>query len=335
VSIDPAATPLLELPSIRHDDVFRTAMSNLHVARSFLEHHLPAVFREGIDWDSLKVCPTESVGMGGKRLGMDMLYEFARLHSSRKTPARKTLVFVSVEHQRRSEPQMAFRMLRYKLRIWSNYRRQHPKEPLPLVASVVVYNGHKQLADLFDASPEEVAAQFTGFELIDLSGIPDQELMQERSFGLLAVLMKHAGYDKMQGRLDHLLQEARRLAKRGELQLDVVHSLLMYALAYTAPEDYASCKKLVDDRLHAWEEEDEDMPRAWVANIKTSVFLRELHEEAKQEGMQQGMQQGRQEGIKQSAQRMIEEGFSQEVVARVLQISPQDLARLLQSANQA
>ena len=308
--------PVFELPCLKHDAMFRTAMADLQVARSFLTHHLPAIFREGIDWDSLKVCPTESVGMGGKRLGLDMLYEF-----SKTTSSRKTLVFVSVEHQRRSERQMAFRMLRYKLRIWSNYRRKHPKDPLPLVASVVVYNGQKpwkhstQLSDLFDAAPEEVAAQFTGFELVDLSGIPDQDLLQEQSFGLLAVLMKHAGYGKMQETVEQVLQEARQLTQQGKLQPDLVHQLLLYALTYTAPEDETHCTQLIHEQLCTWEEEETEMARI---NPKgePNALVRLFHEKvcsAHEQGMQRGMLE------------MLRLGVPVETVAKAAKVSVEEV----------
>jgi len=40
-----------------HDKFIRSKLSNIEIAKSFLEHHLPAAIRDKVDFKTLKHCP--------------------------------------------------------------------------------------------------------------------------------------------------------------------------------------------------------------------------------------------------------------------------------------
>lgn len=46
------------------------------------------------------------------------------------------------EHQSRSDPRMPLRLLRYMVRIWDRWEREHPVEPkFPIIIPVVLFQG--------------------------------------------------------------------------------------------------------------------------------------------------------------------------------------------------
>jgi hypothetical protein len=92
------------------------------------------------------------------------------------------------EHQSTSDRRMAFRLLRYLVRIWEQWWADHPRaEALPVIVPVVLYHGKEPwsapvaldaLLDIPDALRPAVTphlAQFT-YTVDDLSEIPDERL---------------------------------------------------------------------------------------------------------------------------------------------------------------
>jgi hypothetical protein len=102
---------------------------------------------------------------------------------------REAFVYVLVEHQSSDDPLMAFRVLRYVIRIWDQYEREHPRaRRLPAVIPLVVYQGPGrwtsplQLLDVIDLGPgdREVAqAWLPGFEFLldDLTRAGEEQLL--------------------------------------------------------------------------------------------------------------------------------------------------------------
>jgi hypothetical protein len=103
---------------------------------------------------------------------------------------RDAFVYVLIEHQSSDDPLMAFRMLRYVVRIWDRYLDQHPGAArLPAVIPLVVYHQHDgrewssptELTDLIDLDSTTVETmveylpQFR-FLLDDLASIDEHAL---------------------------------------------------------------------------------------------------------------------------------------------------------------
>lgn len=101
---------------------------------------------------------------------------------------REALIYVLIEHQSGGDPLMAFRMLRYVVRIWDRYLGEHPEATrLPAVIPLVVHHnrrpwaGPTQVLDLLDLDREatEAAQEFLprfGFLLEDLARLDEQAL---------------------------------------------------------------------------------------------------------------------------------------------------------------
>jgi hypothetical protein len=98
------------------------------------------------------------------------------------------LVYVLVEHQSSDDPLMAFRMLRYVVRIWDRYLTDHPAATrLPAVIPLVVYHNRRpwssptQVLDLVDLDPrvaDAVRENLPRFQFIldDLTRVDERSL---------------------------------------------------------------------------------------------------------------------------------------------------------------
>jgi hypothetical protein len=98
------------------------------------------------------------------------------------------LVYVLVEHQSSDDPLMAFRMLRYVVRIWDRYLTDHPAATrLPAVIPLVVYHNRRpwssptQVLDLVDLDPrvaDAVRENLPRFQFIldDLTRVDERAL---------------------------------------------------------------------------------------------------------------------------------------------------------------
>jgi|GEM_PF-2622265 len=77
---------------------------------------------------------------------------------------REGLVYVLAEHQSTFDRRMSLRLLRYLVRIWEAWERDHPGAPLPVIIPVVLchdpggWREATELSSMLDASPELLSA---------------------------------------------------------------------------------------------------------------------------------------------------------------------------------
>jgi hypothetical protein len=92
---------------------------------------LPPRLAGGIDWSTLTLVGGSFVDEALKERHSDLLFS-ARLEG------KEMLVYLLFEHQSTVDDHMAFRLLRYMVRVWERQLTERPGEPLPLVVPVVV-----------------------------------------------------------------------------------------------------------------------------------------------------------------------------------------------------
>lgn len=133
-----------------HDSVFRRIFGVPENTASQLRAVLPPDLADRLDLGQLSQVSATFIDESLKRRHSDLLF-------SAPLDGRDAFVYVLVEHQSRSDPLMAFRMLRYVTRIWDAYLDEHPQaRTLPLVIPLVVHNGSgrwtapTRLQDLID-----------------------------------------------------------------------------------------------------------------------------------------------------------------------------------------
>ncbi len=119
-----------------HDLFARFTFEHPERAAAELRAVLPPEVAVRVDWSSLRRESGSVVDPQLRESQSDLLFS-ARLHEG------QTLwLYFLLEHQSSVDRWMALRMLRYVVRLWERWRRQHPEsEALPVVIPMVLYHG--------------------------------------------------------------------------------------------------------------------------------------------------------------------------------------------------
>jgi Putative transposase, YhgA-like len=181
-------------PKQLHDALFKATFSNAERAAAELRAVLPLALANRLDFSTLTLSP-------GTYIDPQLVGSQSDLLFRAKISGQSAFVFLLFEHQSTVDKLMAFRMLRYVVRILERYIEDVGAEqvlPLPAVIPVVLlhsatgWTASTRLGELF--APElaelpEVAPHLPqlSFLVDDLSQLTDQEL-EARNLGDFATL---------------------------------------------------------------------------------------------------------------------------------------------------
>lgn len=187
-----------------HDAVFKTFLSHAETARDFMRIHLPPALLAICDLSTLRLASGSFVEEDLRPYYSDVLY-------SLKTAKGDGYVHVLIEHQSSADKQMAFRLMRYAIAAMQRHLDAGHSR-LPLVIPVLFYHGKRSpypfstcWLDLFN-DEEQAAALYNGpFPLVDVTVIPDDEIMQHRSMAALTLLQKHIRQRDLNSLLEQLV----------------------------------------------------------------------------------------------------------------------------------
>jgi predicted transposase/invertase (TIGR01784 family) len=119
----------------RHDGLFRLVFGQPVHAASELQAVLPAALTARLDLERL-------TAVNGSFVDAELRWRHSDVLLSTRLDGHEALVYVLIEHQSKPDPLMAWRMLRYLVRIWDRFLTEHPKAlRLPLIVPVVVHEG--------------------------------------------------------------------------------------------------------------------------------------------------------------------------------------------------
>jgi predicted transposase/invertase (TIGR01784 family) len=161
-----------------HDALFRGIFGQPEHMAAELRAVLPAEVLAQLDLATLAPLPATFIDAALAERHADLLFEVA-LHRGGHA-----LLYVLVEHQSSRDPWMLLRLLGYELRIWEQWRREHPERGrLPAIVPIVVHHGEaawsvplrfEELLDLDEEQRAELAAH-----LVSFAAIVDDLTMQE------------------------------------------------------------------------------------------------------------------------------------------------------------
>jgi predicted transposase/invertase (TIGR01784 family) len=227
-----------------HDALFKAAFGQPDLARSELELVLPLEVQAHLDLPTLEVCPGSFVDEDLRHTHTDLLY---RVKTRRGGDA---LVYLLMEHQSTFDARMPLRLLRYMVRIWDRWERDHPTGKLPIVLPIVLHHdidawrAAPEFACVLDASPELLAAvgpfqPLFRFVLDDLAPL-SLETLSSRKLHALALLVQLAFWTSRS--LARLQDAAPRMgAMVAELTRDARAQMLLMQLyvylLHDAPRD--------------------------------------------------------------------------------------------------
>ncbi|RYZ67342.1 MAG: Rpn family recombination-promoting nuclease/putative transposase, partial [Proteobacteria bacterium] len=136
-----------------HDALFKTVFGQPELARAELEFALPEAIRAHLDLATIEVQPGSFVDEELRHSHTDLLY------TVKTTVAQEALVYILFEHQSSFDARMPLRLLRYMVRVWERWLRDHPlAATLPIVLPVVLHHGQgrwqaaPEFASMFDPS---------------------------------------------------------------------------------------------------------------------------------------------------------------------------------------
>lgn len=206
---------------------------------------------------------------------------------------------------------MAFRMTRYAVAAMQRHLDAGHKK-LPLVIPVLFYAGKRspypystRWLDEFD--DPELAAKVYGdsYPLVDVTVIPDDEIMNHRSMAALTLLMKHIRHRDMMELLDSLPQVMVEWISPEQVRI-----LLSYMVnAGEAPA--ADFMRALAERLPQHEDE-----------------LMTIAQQLEQKARMEGKLEGRMEGKLEVAQQLLTNGMDRNTVMKMTGLTAEDLDQI-------
>jgi hypothetical protein len=271
-----------------NDKLFRSTFSELQNAAAFFQSYLGEELVAAADWSSL--CQQEGRFIDDELAGAesDLLFSVSLC-------GRETFIYILFEHQSSEDPWMAFRLLRYMVRIWETQRaaatgtaglaKLSPIVPVVLAQGSKAWKTSPRFSALFGDAPIDAYTPDFTFELIQLVSI---------------------GYEEMRGAPAGILtMRALRADALGEL----LHALV-FDEALMLRVDSSAVEKLL--RYISERNVDREEFRTKVRKIlspslkhQAMTLAEQLRQEGHQEGRQEGHQEGRQEGGSEEAQRSV------------------------------
>ena len=267
-----------------HDAVFKTFLSHPQTARDFMTLHLPPALIAICDLSTLRLESGSFVEDDLRPYYSDVLY-------SLKTQKGDGYVHVLIEHQSSPDRLMAFRLMRYAVAAMQRHL-DAGHNALPLVIPVLFYQGKRSpypysmnWLQLFSESEIATTLYSNGFPLVDITTIPDEEIMQHRSMAALTLLQKHI----RQRDLKEVLNQLALLMAAEFMTGQQMHALVNYMLQAGETADAGAFIRELAQQVPQHEDE-------------LMTIAQQLEQKGRQEGRLEGRQEGREEGLREGVQ---------------------------------
>lgn len=293
-----------------HDAIFKQFLAHQQTARDFLEIHLPPELRKICDLNTLNLESSSFIENDLRAYYSDVLY-------SLKTQAKDEYVYALIEHQSSPDKHMAFRLMRYAIAAMQRHL-DSGNDKLPLVIPILFYHGRVtpypySMSWLQSFSMPTVAEQLYGgnFPLVDITVIPDDEIMTHRGIAILELLQKNIRLRD----ISKLIEPLVTLLSRGYNTKDQLASVLNYML----------------------QDGDDTAPKTFIWELarrspKHKELLMTIAQKLKQEGHMEGRKEGRIEGALETplkiASTMLANGLDRTIVMNMTGLSEKELAQL-------
>ncbi|STW09521.1 transposase [Klebsiella grimontii] len=284
--------------------------------------YLPEEIRQQCDFATLRLESASFVDEDLRAWYSDVLW-------SVQTTSGPGYVYVVIEHQSSPDNHMAFRLMRYAIAAMQRHLDAGHKE-LPLVVPMLFYHGATSpypfsLNWLDEFADPQMAKTLYGrpFPLIDVTAMPDDEIVQHRRVALLELMQKHIRQRDLSG----ITESLATLVMLGYTNRRQLRVLFHYMLQYGNTADPSVFLRRLARRLPQYEER--------LMSIAQKL-KQEGWQEGKQEGMREGIQEGRQEGLQEGSRRealriassMLQDGLDKETVQRITGLSADELKPL-------
>ena len=278
-----------------HDAVFKQFLYHPDTARDFLDIYLPSTLRELCDLQTLKLESGSFIEDSLRASYSDVLW-------SLKTNEGDGYIYVVIEHQSSPDAHMAFRLMRYAMAAMQRHLDAGHKT-LPLVIPMLFYHGALSpypfsLCWLDEFDDPALARQLYSatFPLVDITVIPDDEIMQHRRIALLELMQKHIRKRDLMGLVEQLVS----LLATGYANDSQLKTLFNYMMQFG---NTPHVDKFIREVAHRVPQQKE----------RLMTIAEVLQQEAKQ-----------QEALR-IAQMMLANGINHEIILKITGLSAKDL----------
>jgi predicted transposase/invertase (TIGR01784 family) len=279
----------MKITTLKHDELFRSALSHPKAAQEFLDTHLPDSVKSILNLNHIKMEKDSFIEETLKESICDILLSVATNDN------KQSFIYCLIEQQSKPERFMAFRMMKYMIAICDKFLKNNPKNKyLPLIYPIVFYSGKShynaptKLSDLYHNKDLAEEILVKGYQLIDLDKIPDEIIKQKRWLGMIEMFMKHIKDRNLLDLWNSVVEFLPEITKE-ENGLNYVVHFIAYTLTSMDKDDKINLEKLLTNNLGDKSGEET------VASIAQAYFD-EGKMEGKMEGEHHGIIKGRMEG---------------------------------------
>jgi len=288
-----------------HDAVFKQFLMHTDTARDFLDIHLPEEIKAICDLSTLRLESGNFVEEDLKEHYSDILY-------SASMQGNPGYLHILIEHQSTPSKKITFRMIRYAIAAMQRHLEAGFQQ-LPLVVPILFYQGKESpypysmcWTDMF-ASPELARRLYSEpFPLVDITRIPDDEIMQHRRIAILELLQKHIRQRDLMKMLEDLVT--------------------LLSAEYTTESQLITLVNYMLLRGHT------DQPKIFYRELRKR-FPKEgemgsIADWLEEQGIEKGIRQGKRDGVCLVAERLLKSGMPPEQVAEMTDLTREEIAEI-------
>jgi len=281
------STPKVTRTPLESDSFFKSMMTEIAVAKEFLEEYLPIELKNILDLNQITIEQESYIEDNLKKKFSDIVY-------SVKTTCEEDEAFVYILAEQQSKPDywIGFRLWKYSMLLLERHKKKHNK--LPIIFPIVFYTGTRKYKaprsfwELFERPEMAKNMLMQDYKLINLSETSDDEITRKKHLALFEYVMKHIHMRDMLKFWENLFKNLKSAViidkKQGYFYIE---KILWYSDAKVKAEEEAGLKQLISENLSKKEG----------GQAMTSIAAKYINQGI-EEGIQRGIEQGRQRGIK-------------------------------------
>lgn len=296
--------------STPHDAIFKTFLSRVETARDFIMLHLPPALLRLCNLDTLQLASGSFLEENLRPYYSDILYSLKTTHG-------EGYIHVLIEHQSSPDKHMAFRLMRYAIAAMQRHL-DAGHDTLPLVIPILFYQGRRSpypwaMNWLEDFTDPQLACQIYShdFTLVDITTIPDDDIMQHRSMAALTLIQKHI----RQRDLAQLLDKLASLLIMEHIDRQQVVALVNYMLQTSETQNATVFLRKLAQRV----------PRH---GDELMTMAEQLENIGLMKGIEKGKQAGEREATLKIARAMLENGLEDQAIVKMTGIAIEELRQL-------
>lgn len=305
--------------STPHDALFKTFLKYPETVRDFIEIHLPSRLRTLCDLTTLELKPASFIEENLRAYYSDVLW-------SMKTSEGDGYIYVVIEHQSSPDIHMAFRLMRYAIAAMQSHL-DAGHDTLPLVVPMLFYHGIDTpypfslcWLDEFDNPALAHQLYLSAFPLVDITVVPDDDIMQYRRVALLELMQKHIRRRDLMGLADKVAS----LLTTGTTNDSQLKALFNYLLIQHGHKPrFSRFMRKLAQQVPGYKESTMNI----VEKIRRAGQRKGLRE-GMQRGLEKGLAEGRREEALRIAGSMLEDGLPRELIVRITGLSEDDVKSL-------